>query len=174
MVLSSPAELAKIKTEWEAVFDTLPPEAGDTNALPAGKKLVWSKLPRVRYGRPASAFSSARSVGGVSSALENPVINPITGLGRASADARVRRDAENTPYPAVFQADYLFVQLTNGELELHRVAHGLIIENATAPCLSFSTSEYRHFPQPGVPGFWGNFSLAPNPAYDERDPRKGP
>eukprot|EP00965_Chrysotila_dentata_P164672 5436739-Pleurochrysis_carterae.AAC.1 len=129
MVVSSPAELAKIKTEWEAVFDTLPPEDGDTNALPAGKKLVWSELPRVRCGRPASAFSSARSVGGVSSALENPVINPITGLGRSSADvqrelrahqARVRRDAEDTPYPAVFQADYLFVQLPNRELELHR------------------------------------------------------
>eukprot|EP00965_Chrysotila_dentata_P075495 2493515-Pleurochrysis_carterae.AAC.1 len=61
MVVSSPAELAKIKTEGEAVFDTLPPEDGDTNAIPAGKKLVLSELPRARYGQPASASSSARS-----------------------------------------------------------------------------------------------------------------
>eukprot|EP00965_Chrysotila_dentata_P087381 2885180-Pleurochrysis_carterae.AAC.1 len=47
---------------------------------------------------------SARFVGGISSALENPAINPITGPGRSSADdvkrelrahqARVRRNAE--------------------------------------------------------------------------------
>eukprot|EP00965_Chrysotila_dentata_P059541 1975911-Pleurochrysis_carterae.AAC.1 len=183
MVVDSPAQLAKMKTEWHAVFDGLPPEDGNVGALPEEQKLVWTELPKCQHRRREPSSSSARSVGGVSSALESPVVKPITGPGRTAADvqrelrayqSRVRRDAADSDNPAVFQADYLFVQLPGRELELHRVVHGLLIEDATAPHLSFSTSQYTRFPQPGVPGFGGYFSLSPNPAYDEMDLQRRP
>eukprot|EP00965_Chrysotila_dentata_P113545 3752366-Pleurochrysis_carterae.AAC.1 len=86
MVVDSPAQLAKIKTEWVAPFDGFPPEDGDVDALAEGKKLVWTELSKCQHRRREHFSSSARSVGGVSSALENSVVNAITGPGRTAAD----------------------------------------------------------------------------------------
>eukprot|EP00965_Chrysotila_dentata_P001745 58345-Pleurochrysis_carterae.AAC.1 len=65
MVVSTPADLAKIKTEWEAVFGELPPEDGDVNLLPEEKKLVWVELPQCQQRRAPNSFasSSASSAG---------------------------------------------------------------------------------------------------------------
>eukprot|EP00965_Chrysotila_dentata_P152116 5026546-Pleurochrysis_carterae.AAC.1 len=145
------------------------------------KKLVWVELPQCQQRRAthasASYFASSAELIGISRALENLVVNPITGPGRSAADVQrekrahqshVREAAADTDYPAVFQADYLFVQIYGRELQLHRVAHGLVIEEAMAPNISFSTAEYTHTPQPGMNGFWGHFSQTPNPALTTR------
>eukprot|EP00965_Chrysotila_dentata_P141842 4688281-Pleurochrysis_carterae.AAC.1 len=84
------------------------------------------------------------------------------------------RAGESASTPAVFQADFLFLQRAGCDLELHRVAHGFIITDACAPEVKFSPVEYVHTPQEGVPGFRGTFSMKPNPSYKENDPRGGP
>lgn len=112
----------------------------------------------------------------VGSVLENPPINPITGEGRSQNDVnkeklayqrRVRQkaDAIGEPTP-VFQADFLFVKLPHKGVQLHRVAHGLFLVDATGDDISFTTIEYAHTPQPGVPGFWGTFVPAENPTFE--------
>eukprot|EP00965_Chrysotila_dentata_P092005 3037276-Pleurochrysis_carterae.AAC.1 len=73
MVLESPAHLAKVKSEWETIFDQLPPD-GDTNQLPESMKLSWEELPRsYESQRPTSTTTGAGCFGlGVTSSLENP------------------------------------------------------------------------------------------------------
>eukprot|EP00965_Chrysotila_dentata_P223843 6193823-Pleurochrysis_carterae.AAC.1 len=148
-------------------------------------QLQWQPLPCCLPMTQATsaAAESAEWGDGIDPALENPPINPIVGPGRTAAQvqhevrayqARRRAAARGTNNPAIFQAEYLFVQLPGRSVELHRVANSMYIYNAEAEELSFSTSEYMHTPQEGVPGFWGYFELRPNPSFDEKDPRKGP
>eukprot|EP00965_Chrysotila_dentata_P193030 6175500-Pleurochrysis_carterae.AAC.7 len=59
---------------------------------------------------------------------------------------RVRTSAAGSRYPAVFQTDYLILQRPSCGFELHRVANRLMVGDAVAPILSFSTNQYtfRH------------------------------
>lgn len=161
--------LAKIRTEWEIRFDSLPPN-GDTAQLAEEQRLEWISLPR----RAPAEFASDRPCGfdySTSDALENPPVNPITGPGRKASDvareldsyrAVMRRlsrgggEAGRLNHP-VFQADFLLVR-QGSQLVLHRVTHGLMIEDAESDKLSFTTTEYEHTPQDGVPGLFGTFS----------------
>ena len=170
----SPQELAKVKADWDARFATLPVDC-DTNQLPADMKLQWLDLPTCQSATlvPVSGMTL-----GTSGALENPAVNPVTGPGRTSADVQrelrthqaMQRRSDGT---AIFQADFLFIRLASGELQLHRVAHGLCVYAATAPFISFTTVEYVHHAQPGLSGFWGYFTLKENDKYDARNRKTG-
>tara|TARA_B110000046_G_C12696473_1_gene274766 strand:- start:111 stop:563 length:453 start_codon:yes stop_codon:yes gene_type:complete len=81
--------------------------------------------------------------------------------------------AASTDCPAIFQADFLFVELPGHSLALHRVVNGLFIADATSPDISFTTTEYVHLPQQDCPGFWGHFEVKENPDYDPNNPKKG-
>ena len=181
MSTNSPASAAKIKAEWDARFDGLPTD-GDTNLLADERKLKWADLPRRQVVPAAAAAADNAACGtGVTGGLENPRVNPITGQGRSSTDVqhdldRYRRNVRATASetcPALFQADYLFNQLPGCPLALHRVVHGLLIDDATDPNLRFTSAEYVHSAQDGVPGLWGTFEKKENPLYDPKDPRKG-
>lgn len=183
MSTDSAAQAQSIRKEWEERFAGLP-AGGDTNLLPNARKLTWIDLPRRAVAMPAGAGAgtSGDTNLGVTGMLENPPVNPITGPGRTTADVQqdteryrnsVRADAP-AECPAVFQADYVFVQLSGRPLALHRVVHGLLIVDATDPNLTFTSAEYVHTPQAGVDGFWGTFEKKANPQYDAKDPRKGP
>eukprot|EP00965_Chrysotila_dentata_P219560 6191214-Pleurochrysis_carterae.AAC.1 len=185
MVLDTPEELSKVKSEWAAVFNNLPPD-GDTAQLPDEKQLQWEELPKMSAAETLETESGGASGyggDGVTAALENPAVNPVVGEGRTAADVQrelrahqgfVRTSAQDTHYPAVFQADFLILQRPSCEMELHRVVNRMIIRDKLAPELSFSTTEYVHTPQPGYLGFWGTFSPKLNPGYTEHDPRNGP
>lgn len=58
-------------------------------------------------------------------------------------------------YP-IFQADYLLIR-HESELLLHRVTHGLMIDDATSAEAMFTTTEYEHTSQAGVRGLFGTF-----------------
>eukprot|EP00965_Chrysotila_dentata_P118438 3915751-Pleurochrysis_carterae.AAC.1 len=93
MVVPNASELAKVKAEWKSVFNSLPPPDGDVNALPESMKLRWFELPKFtessrQHARRAAMSSSAADVAGISLSLENPIVNPITGPGRSSADVQ--------------------------------------------------------------------------------------
>ena len=115
--------------------------------------------------------------------MENPPVNPFHGgAGRTHAQRQkellayknaTRAGVSSLGCPALFQSDYLFVQLApNSPVQLHRVCHGAIISEATAPEILFTTLEYKHTPQEGVQGFFGTFSPTPNPSYDARNAKK--
>lgn len=119
----------------------------------------------------------------VTNHLENPPINPIVGHGRTSTDVQRERetyqrevreqaDAHGGEAP-VFQADFIFVRVPHKGVQLHRVAHGLFIEDAVQSELSFTTAEYNHVPQEVVDGFWGHFEPALNGAFDPNDKTTG-
>ena len=168
------------RQEWESRFSSLP-IGGDTNLLLAEHKLTWVDLPCHRSEQRPVTEAGDCSHYGVTGALENPRVNPITGFGRTSAD--VERDLASlkegvraraaAQLPALFQADYLFVQLSGCDLALHRVVHGLVIDDATQAGLRFTSAEYVHTPHPKVLGLWGTFAPKLNLAYDPRDPKKG-
>ena len=115
--------------------------------------------------------------------MENPSVNPVYGgNGRTEAQRRqelelfkntTRASAGNGVDPAIFQGDYLFVQLApNSPVQLHRVAHGACIADATAPDILITTLEYVHTPQEGFSGFFGTFAPKANPQYDPRNAKK--
>lgn len=156
--------LAKIRTEWEVRFDGLPPN-GDTSLLADEHKLQWRTLPRRAPVSMSSSFVGSHRHA-TSDALENPPVNPITGPGRSAADVarevdsyrsfmRRNNGSEMNNYP-IFQADFLLIR-HGSQLVLHRVTHGLMIEDAQSEKLSFTTTEYEHTPQQGVPGLFGTF-----------------
>ena len=178
------SQAAAIRTGWEQRFRELPPNidgtdgerCADTNQLADSKKLRWADLPRRSYAESSAESSAGGS--GVTGGLENPTVNPITGIGRTAADvahdlARYRRELRAAHQNALFQADYLFAQMPGCNIELHRVVHGVCIDDATDPDLQFTTGVYDHTPQRGFSGFWGIFELRLNPLYDPKDPRKG-
>jgi len=180
---ASISQATAIRAGWEQRFRELPPNivgtdgerCADTNQLLDSKKLQWADLPRRSYTEPSTG---AVGGSGVTGRLENPTVNPITGLGRAASDvtqdlARYRREVRAAHQDALFQADYLFVQMPGCNIDLHRVVHGVCIDDATDPDLHFTAGVYDHTPQRGFSGFWGIFELRPNPLYDPKDPRKG-
>ena len=180
MTFEDPAHSNRIRMEWESRFSSLP-IGGDTNLLLAEHKLTWVDLPCHRSEQRPVTVAGDCSRYGVTGALENPRVNPITGFGRTSVD--VERDLASlkegvratatAQVPALFQADYLFVQLPGCDLALHRVVHGLVIDDAKEPGLRFTSAEYVHTPLPKVLGLWGTFAPMLNLAYDPRDPKKG-
>lgn len=120
---------------------------GDVDELPDGMKLKWVELPKTAVHRGQLPQSLRYQ-----STLENPDVNPMTGAGRSAADvqAELQRLKERTRAlrdTAIFQADFLFVQLQGESVQLHRVVHGLCLHDATSDDLSFTTLEYVHHPQ---------------------------
>ena len=171
----SESEHVQVTSDWETRFAALP-IGGDTNLLPAASKLIWHELPKFKPIR--GAVSSEQEP---TDEMENPPVNPITGPGRTAAEVaqellayreRVRRDGSGLP--AVFQADFLIVQPPSGELSLHRVVNHACLYAATAANITFTTTEYAHFPQQGFPGLWGHFQPKENPRYDPKDRKSGP
>ena len=164
--------LKSIKEEWEALFASLPPST-DASGIPAEQQLQWHPLPsRVFANRDRVRVALPDEFDGVTDALENPPINPITGNGRTTAEVNHDRVAYQayvraapTDHEPVFQADYLFVQAPGHSIQLHRVVSGLFIENATAPGICFQTLEYVQTANPHIGGFWGEFTPKPNPSY---------
>ena len=149
-------QAAKIRAEWDARFDTLPPD-GDTTQLPEETKLKWADLPKMkaRPKPPAHDFGPRY----VSNALENPPINPITGHGRTAADVARDRDslqkhsrkvAAAPGYVGeipIYQAEFVFVKLKGHNIQLHRIVHELAIDDAYVKDITFVTAEYTHTPQ---------------------------
>ena len=84
MTTESEAHAAKIKAEWDSRFSMLP-RGGDTNLLPETRRLLWLDLPQRSFPHPQHYADTAD---GVTGGLENPQINPITGLGRSSTDVQ--------------------------------------------------------------------------------------
>ena len=179
----------KVKEEWEARFAALPANT-DASQIDLALRLQWRELPRRRSQdgaggtRPETQNATERRraapLDGVSPALENPPVNPLTGRGRTNAD--VARDTlawhryvrnQSGELDAVFQGDYLFVHPPNQTLQLHRVASGAFIEDATSPDISFQTSEYVQTPNPLLGGFWGTFTMKPNPDYNPSNKKAG-
>jgi len=179
-------ELRKVKDEWEARFARLPIDT-DVSQIDEPLRLRWRALPKCRSldgGTRPENVARARQRGGpldgVSPALENPPINPLTGQGRTNADvaretnawrAYVRQQAHELE--PVYQSDYLFVLPPNQTLQLHRVASGAFVEDALSPSIHFQTSEYRQTPNTQLGGFWGEFTLKPNPNYNPQNVKMG-
>ena len=172
-----PGEAVRMREEWDARFASLPP-GGDTNSLPEHMKPLWVDLPRCTAESNAASTAAAAASEGVTGGLENPTVNPITGPGRSSADVqrelmRHKQGIRSSCPDALFQGDYLFAQLPGKSLELYRVVHNLLIDDATCRDISVCLGAYTHTHQPGVNGFWGTFAQQANPLYDPKDPRKG-
>ena len=172
------ATRTKLQQEWETRFASLPPD-GDTSQLSEAAKLKWSELPsrehRVAtiHGMPAPPSKSD---------LENPEVNPITGHGRTAADVQrehgghklyLRELHRDSQLPAIFQADFLLVQLPGRDVALHRVVGGLFLDDAVASDLSFTTAEYMHTPQEGFTELFGLFTPQLNPDYDPSNKKSG-
>lgn len=172
-------EAEAIRKEWGEVFKRLPTD-GDPNHLAPELKPKWGVLPICAARTPFTG--RATSLDAVSSHMENPPINPITGLGRTAAEVQrevaayravLRQRESSSENPAVFQGDYLFVQLAGKSLMLARVAHGCSMEEATSPEITFAVGEYNHEPQDGVLGFLGTFTKKLNEAHNPADKRTG-
>lgn len=157
MVVKNQEELSNIREEWRQTFENIPP-GGDPNKLKEELKPKWYELPkRVSWASVIGSQSiGARSFMGVSSRLENPPVNSMTGYGRSSTEVQReldgyreyrRRQAESEQYPPVFLQDYLFVQLQGKPLMLARVVHDCCILDATCPRLSFTIGNAPHVVQ---------------------------
>lgn len=171
-------ESQRIRDDWQRRFDSLPAN-GKMGTLPEHEQLKWEDLPR-RAPRQCQAELEEYVA---SSTLENPPVNPVTGPGRPShvverelqsyqelLRARMRDSCGRAP---VFQADFLFVQLPNKRIQLHRVSHGLFIDDATATDLSFSTLEYSPTPETANMGMDGDLVPTPNPEFDLAKKKRG-
>ena len=176
------AESVRIREEWEARFDALPPE-GDTTQLPDSMQLKWKSL-RKRNAPVAKDGEGVRTLGrAVSGALENPPINPIVGPGHTEAERAAElkqykaymRGLQARKYEALFQADYVFLRLPSKPLSLHRVCSGLFIEDSIAPDITFQSLAYSLLPatEQTASGFWGLFEAEDNQMHDPNDKRKG-
>eukprot|EP00965_Chrysotila_dentata_P180873 5970450-Pleurochrysis_carterae.AAC.1 len=141
-VLDPFVALQQIKDKWNAVFSSLPPEDDDVDYLPDSMKPQWVELPastsqwQQQPGQPGQHGGPDAPVSGmgwgVSAALENPAVNPITGLGRSTDDVQHELNAHKGKLKqrlqivtfrlsfTVFQADYLYIQLPGKDIELHR------------------------------------------------------
>ena len=168
------AEQTRVRNEWEARFENLPPD-GDTNQLASSMKPKWHALPRFR---PVRGFTGAG--GDFTDEMENPVVDPVTGPGHTTADVnrkveayKMRVRGENNTHPPIFQGDYLFAKPRGGSLGLHRVAHGACLYHSTAADISFTTAAYHHRAQEGYDGFWGTFELKENANYNPNDRKSG-
>lgn len=180
MVVESQEEKEKIKSEWSSYLAKLPSD-DDVNAIDLTLRPKWGELPKFIPVQELAARASC--LDGVSSMLENPPINPITGPGRTATEVqrelrgyqawlRKTWDPSQGNFP-VFQRDYLFIQLPSTPLFLARVTHDCCLDDATSPTLKFSVSEYVHVPQARVGGFFGTFTKKKNMAYNAKDKRTG-
>ena len=170
----SVADAALIRSDWDERFRTLPPD-GDVEQLSPDMKLKWLDLPRCTQLRGGDGLGE---VCGGAHDLENPEINPVTGLGRTAGDVQrevsaFREKERLLSERAVFQADFLFVQLPNSSVQLHRVAHGLCLWDSTSDDIAFTSVEYKHLPQEGFTGFWGHFTPRPNERWKPGDSKSG-
>ena len=180
MVVKDQEEASSIRRDWDETFGRLP-DNDDPNLLPPELKPRWREL-HTQAARAPPPASDKSVLDGVSSMLENPPINPLTGADRTPAEREREKEAYKacvrrmTPrgrnFP-IFQGDYLFVQLPSRPVFLARVVHDCCIDDAVAPELSFTISEYEHVPQDRVVGFCGTFSKKPNDAYDPHDKTLG-
>ena len=182
----SMSEMLGIRREWDARFAQLPTrDSGeDATDIPPELHLKWVTL-KVRGakgsgdGPPNLGTYRPDPVHGVTGALENPPVNPLKGVGRTAA--QVKQDlrahqawmrSKQHQYPPLFQADYALVQPPGHSVQLHRVASGLFIEDATAEELCFQTVQYtQHMSRYG--GFWGEFLLSVNEHYNPANPKLG-
>lgn len=103
--------------------------------------------------------------------IENPVVNPIIGAHRSAATVRNELRAhqatlrQHSAIPAIFQADYLFVNVCGKGVRLGRVTrapYGGSLDTKDV----VDVTEYEHTPQPGVAGFFGTFKPLHNAEYD--------
>ena len=120
-----PTQAAKIKSDWQARFDALPTD-GDVSELPASQKLVWMDLPQQAASRGARVDTEQLAIGH-SKTTDNPPINPVTGMGRTSADVErelrfYKTKVRAIDEAAIFQADFLFVKI-EGSGACTRPAH---------------------------------------------------
>eukprot|EP00965_Chrysotila_dentata_P113363 3746394-Pleurochrysis_carterae.AAC.1 len=68
----------------------------------------------------------------------------------------------------LFQGDYLLVMQDTAaapRLTLHRIVHGMFMQDACEQNATFTTLRYAHVPHPGVPCLFGTFSPLLNAAY---------
>ena len=153
--------LEQVKTEWQRRFNELPP-GGDTTLLPEELRLPWEPLPR---RAPRQVADDLEEYGGLSSCLENPPINPISGPGRKPSEVLKELDAykhhmreggecyaEGSP-PAIFQGDYFFGQMPGRSLALFRVCNGATLANCVDINISFTAVEYEQTPHPLMDAF---------------------
>ena len=118
---AKPCALEAIRQEWENIFSSLP---ADPNTPTPSAQMEWMDLPQRTWALPAApGFDGPATAGvqpGVSPALENPPVNPLTGQGRTAAD--VARDSRAyrayvrhhgaSDTPPVFQSDYVLLTPT--------------------------------------------------------------
>ena len=179
MTVSDEQSATKIREEWGNVFSALPADE-DPNQLADERKPKWEDLP-VRAGRNRTSQASSSEI---SSALENPPVNPVTGMGRTGTEVQrevtgyqgyVARQASEFPdkyLNPVFQGHYLLVQLPGaGTVCLARVVHDAVIDSACAADISVTIGEYEHTPQRGYRGLFGTFTKLENLSHDPSDRR---
>jgi hypothetical protein len=180
MVVRDQEHANSIRGDWQETFEKLPPN-DDPNLLPPELKPKWREL-RTQAARAPPAASDTSVLDGVSSMLENPPINPLTGADRTPAEREREKEAYKvcvrrmTPRGrnfAVFQGDYLFVKLPSKPLFLARVVHDCCIDDAIAPEITFTIGAYEHIPQERVEGLLGTFTKKPNEAYNPHDKTLG-
>lgn len=172
-------ELERVKEERGSYFK-LPQNMSGTQVRDEDK-LVWQPLPK---HVPETFQADHVNFVSPSVRLENPPVDPTFGHGRTVVVrdremAEYRQElraanamASNTTTP-IFQADFLLVQLPGRPIALHTVSNGVMLHSATDPEVVFTTLEYDHTPQPGVPGLWGTFKKKENPAYNPKDVKSG-
>ena len=178
MAFKNEDEGSQVRAEWAETFARLPAR-DDPNNLQAELKPKWGELPK-QSARRAAAIAG---MGGATTALENPPINPVTGPGRTGTEVQretagyreyIRRTnmliGAQTP---VFLGDYLFVQLPSKPVFLARVTGTCFIDEASADRISITIGEYSHEAQGRVAGFFGTFSKTPNMLHDPLDKRTG-
>lgn len=179
MALSQHA-LERVKQEWNSYFQM--PKDMSAEQTPDSSKLHWKPLPKhipQNLGTQTATFAAMNP----SVRLENPPVDPTYGCGRTTAmrdreaaqyRAQIRSAAQQThTQQAVFQADYLLVQLPGCPLALHTVSNGMSLQSAEVEDVMFTTLEYEHQPQVGVHGFWGTFRKKENQNFDPKNAKSG-
>eukprot|EP00965_Chrysotila_dentata_P131274 4339742-Pleurochrysis_carterae.AAC.1 len=144
--------------------------------------LNWQQLPHHAVLRgEANALAPATAA---SDPLKNPSVNTIIAHGRTSQDVQAdlrafrekarARQQEGDERPIFQNGYYLCVQL-NGttDVVLHRVVHGIFVDDTSKKDVNFTTLEYVHSPQPGCPGLLGTFHAKENPHFDPKDAKSG-
>ena len=125
-------EMKLIKKEWAGIFDKLPTD-GTASVADPKDALKFRELSRFQDRRAAARNALERNLpptqaaevagrvaagAAVSAALENPPVDPLTGLGHTAAEkaketrmyqAYVRKSQTCDDFPAVFQGDYLIL-----------------------------------------------------------------
>ena len=177
MAVGSEGEATDIRNEWRGVFEKLPAEEQPEN-LRDELKPKWRWLNK----RCTAAAPVETDLGGASSALENPPVNPLTYAGRTATEVArevhghrqyTRRTNPNPATPPVYLGDSLFVQLPSKPLFFARITGNAYIDEACNERITVQVGEYTHDPQPRVPGYFGMFTKTANLNHDPADKRTG-